>query len=419
MSIKMIIFTALLAAGIALGIYRLNITLKRWSYPKAQRKILLSVPFIAEGLILAGVGIWQHFNFSYIYSGLLAYLPAVICVMICCQIQKLPVLKVLDAYSCIFLYTQILLALMDSFPGISVRFWCLLIGYILINILRSRYFTHSGDSFYLYMAINGYTGMLTSLGRNIPLLVGILNGLYLIIGVFGLLGIYRKIFIQSKPVLLFDLDGTLIDSQPLVFETFKQVFKKYKPDYTLSQEELYSFFGPTLEVTFAKYFPKEQIDEIIDEYQKINKDLHPSMLKRMPHAKELLENLNNKGYKIGIVSNKRTPVVQYGLELSELAPYCDLVLGKEDLPQPKPKADGLMKACQLMHTELDNVVYIGDNASDIAAAKNMAAYSIGYTNDPKQKEALIQSMPCAVVEDLLEIETLLKEDRTWNDNSIW
>lgn len=95
------------------------------------------------------------------------------------------------------------------------------------------------------------------------------------------------------------------------------------------------------------------------------------------------------------------------------------MLGKEDLPQPKPKADGLMKACRLLHTEFDNVVYIGDNPSDIAAAKNMAAYSIGYTNDPKQKEALIQSMPCAFVEDLLEIETLLKEDRTWNDNSIW
>lgn len=419
MSIKMIIFTALLAAGIALGIYRMNITLKRWSYPDKQRKVLLSLPFILEGIVLLCAGIWRRFEFSYIYSGLLVYLPAVLSVGVYCKIQKLPILKVLDAFTCPFLYTQILMALMDSFPGISVRFWCLLLGYVLINVLRSRFFVHSGDSFYLYMAVNGYTGLLTSLGRNIPLFVGILNGAYLIFGVFGLLGIYRKIFIQSKPALLFDLDGTLIDSQPMVFETFKQVFKKYKPDYDLAPEELYSFFGPTLEVTFLKYFPEDQIDEIIEEYQKINKELHSTMLERMPHAKELLENLKKKGYKIGIVSNKRTPVVQYGLKLSELEPCCDLVLGKEDLPQPKPKADGLMKACRLLHTEFDNVVYIGDNPSDIAAAKNMAAYSIGYTNDPKQKEALIQSMPCAFVEDLLEIETLLKEDRTWNDNSIW
>ena len=75
-------------------------------------------------------------------------------------------------------------------------------------------------------------------------------------------------------VILFDLDGTLIDSRELVFETFTQVFKEEKPEYVLSKEELYSFFGPTLETTFSKYFEEKDVDRIIERYQTINRQLH-------------------------------------------------------------------------------------------------------------------------------------------------
>ena len=81
--------------------------------------------------------------------------------------------------------------------------------------------------------------------------------------------------------ILFDMDGTLIDSQQLVFETFRRVFKELKPDYELSNEELYTFFGPTLEVTFSKYFPEDQVQSIIDRYQIINKSLHKELLKEI------------------------------------------------------------------------------------------------------------------------------------------
>ena len=98
---------------------------------------------------------------------------------------------------------------------------------------------------------------------------------------------------KKKPIVLFDLDGTLIDSQQLVFETFRRVFKELKPDYELSNEELYSFFGPTLEVTFSKYFPEDQVQSIIDRYQVINKSLHKDLLKEVPHAKEMIKRLDD------------------------------------------------------------------------------------------------------------------------------
>lgn len=57
-------------------------------------------------------------------------------------------------------------------------------------------------------------------------------------------------------------------------------------------------FGPTLEVTFSKYFPEDQVQSIIDCYQAINKSLHKDLLKEIPHAKEMLEGLKRKIYNV-------------------------------------------------------------------------------------------------------------------------
>lgn len=222
-----------------------------------------------------------------------------------------------------------------------------------------------------------------------------------------------------KPLLLFDLDGTLIDSQPLVFETFRQVFARLKPGYPLSDKELYSFFGPTLETTFGKYFAPDEIEEVIALYQQINLDLHKTLLKEMPHALETIQHLAKRGYTMGIVSNKRRHVVELGLEQSGLKPYMSAVFGKEDQPACKPKPDGLIYATRQMGYKMDEVLYFGDNAADIQAAKGAAFFEVGYTLDKVQQDALFKTDPCVLLTDLREIETLLEEDRLWIDKSIW
>lgn len=224
---------------------------------------------------------------------------------------------------------------------------------------------------------------------------------------------------KEKPLLLFDLDGTLIDSQPLVFETFRRVFRKLKPGYPLSQQELYSFFGPTLEESFLRYFPEEEVPAVIDLYQDINLALHDEMVQEMPHAQELLRELKNKGYTIGIVSNKRRKPVLMGIEACHLGPYIAAVFAKEDQPACKPKPDGLIYAARAMGYPLDAVVYVGDNGTDIQAARNAAFFSTGYTLDETQFRALQQQQSCRIIRDLRQLENILKEENLWIDKSIW
>lgn len=302
-----------------------------------------------------------------------------------------------------------------------------LIGFLfIIFIFRKKFYHKHGDCGFMYLLWYGVVrffveGLRTDSLMFGPLRVAQLVSLVMVIlGILGLSGFFHKLFhFHRKPVLLFDLDGTLINSQKLVFETFRQVFKQEKPEVVLDEETLYSFFGPALEVTFSKYFDQDQIERVIQEFQKINKRLHDQMLEEIPHARETIMALHEAGYSMAVVSNKRHGVVEMGLKASGLAPYFDVVLGKEDLPEPKPSASGLIEATVLLHTGHDNTIYVGDNAADVIAAKNMGAYSIGFSIDSKQLEGLKKEKPCRIITDLRELLSIVKEERSWSDLSIW
>ena len=304
---------------------------------------------------------------------------------------------------------------------------CNIFGFLFITIIFRKYlYKRRGDCGFMYMVWYGVTRFVIEGMRTDSLMVfglrtaQLVSIALMVIGILGLTGVFHKVFQwKKKPVVLFDLDGTLIDSQKLVFETFKRVFKEYKPDYELSNEELYSFFGPTLEVTFSKYFPEDQIESIIDRYQAINKQLHKDLLEEMPHAKEMLEGLKTEGIQCAVVSNKRIEIVKRGLKQAGLDTYFEVVLGKELLLEPKPSASGLIEACNLLHTGHDDCIYVGDNVSDILAAKNMAAYSVGFSVDERQRVALEKAHPCKIINDLMQLVSLCKEDHVWSDNTIW
>lgn len=307
-----------------------------------------------------------------------------------------------------------------------------LLGWLFITKIFRRYFYRkSGDCVWMYCIWYGATRLVLELQRTDALMIGpfrqaqLFSGLLVTVGVLGLLGLWNKLFKKAglikekKPALLFDLDGTLIDSKPLIFETFRQVFAKKLPEHKLTEEELNSFFGPTLEETFIRYFPEDQVEEVIELYQTINAKDHDQFVKEVPGVKETIAELYEQGYPMAIVSNKRHKVVERGLEQAGIRKYFDVVIGKEDMDVPKPSADGLIKALDLLHADNSNVVYVGDNSSDMKAAANMAAYSIGFSPEAKQREALALDKPCLIIENFSDLSQVLRKDQEWNNKSIW
>lgn len=412
------------ACVMSLGIFH---TFRHWGVSKKKCQGLIAT-FILVFLITGTVAKILSTSFLLIY-------PFVFSVMLVGFFYPLPLhhLHVLDGFG-IWLPLAVVVLSWDAVIGrwgaeeillvVANDFLLIFFFILLAAVISQRWYSHFGvlwflslflctPSLFLFCMIKiSQTGEYNEISYFI----------FLIVSTLGLLWTSFKKKHPEKPLLLFDLDGTLIDSQELVFETFRQVFAQKKPEYSLSQEELYSFFGPTLEESFSRYFPKEKIGEVIDLYQQINMELHPKLLKTMPHAQEVLKELHDQGYSMGIVSNKRKEPVEYGLALSGLDIYFDQVFAKEDQPAHKPRPDGLIYAATTLGYPLDQVVYVGDNAVDIQAAHNTAFYSIGYTRDSTQREALKAEHPCELIDDLRQIPEILNdedlEENLWIDKSI-
>lgn len=279
-----------------------------------------------------------------------------------------------------------------------------------------------GDMVYLYCI--GYScvrffveGLRTDSLMLGPIRMAQLTSIALIcVGIFGLMGGFRKIFKAKKPIILWDLDGTLLDTEPAIIETYRQLFIKYSDESLFDHDKQLEVLGPALKTQFPKYFPGKDVDELIKEYREINYELHKSHVFMMKNTKETLEILKNEGYRMGIVSTKLTEGVKHGLSLYDLESYFEVIIGEDCVSKGKPDPEGLFKACEEMGVSHDDVIYIGDTKTDVAAAKSAGMFSIGYIFNQHRKQMMIDANPNRVIEDLIEVTEIVKEEHGWTTN---
>jgi HAD superfamily hydrolase (TIGR01509 family) len=208
-------------------------------------------------------------------------------------------------------------------------------------------------------------------------------------------------------VVLFDLDGTLIQTTEPIMETFKITFEHFFKEVTLTQEVLTSFLGQTLYQTFRLYESNEEkIEDIIQFYRKTSEALLDQGLDAYPHAETIMAWLKKKHIKVGIVTSKMNRVAKEHLHKTNLLPYVDHIVGYEDVIQHKPNKEPIEKALQFFQVSPDETVYIGDHENDIKAAKHAGCLSCGVTYSHRL-QALLAEMPDYVIDELHHIKDLI------------
>ena len=308
-----------------------------------------------------------------------------------------------------------------------------LIGFFLIRFLFNKYGRKKrGDLMYAYFVWYGMVRFFIEGFRTDSLMIGPLRTAQLvsvalmIIGFLGLLGVYERVFKniypfkKEKPVILFDVDGTLIDTIPLIGASYRHVVELHDPQRKLTSAEYKNLSGPSLEVSLKGLFPEADdstIEQYVQEYRDYNMAHHDEMVSVLPGVVEMLDYCTQNGYPIGAVSNKIEKVVRHGLKFCGIDHYFDVVVCKEQMEKAKPDPDGLLKGCELLGKGHDDLIYCGDSPSDIMAAKNMAAFSVALVLDEERKEAVQKCQPCVIITDWEQFIELLKEEREWSDNS--
>ena len=208
-------------------------------------------------------------------------------------------------------------------------------------------------------------------------------------------------------VLLFDLDGTILDTYALIRQTFIELFKRFLPSYKYTEDDLRSFFGPSLYDTFKRIgCDEEKSKELFLNYRQINKSLQSEYLKMFPNTKEFLEVLKAKGYKMAIFSNKVHDAIVSGLVEKKIEKYFDYILGVDEVDFPKPNPQGIEIIKNIFN---DNCIYIGDTKSDMLTAKNAGVLAIGTTQAGSKKEDLLRGGADYIIDKISDLPELLEE----------
>ncbi|WP_409342990.1 HAD family hydrolase [Paenibacillus sp. MBLB4367] len=177
--------------------------------------------------------------------------------------------------------------------------------------------------------------------------------------------------------VLFDFDGTLADTLPLCFESFRKLFREYDGRH-VSDEEVVSMFGPSeagiIRIHLAK---KEGVDQAIEDFYASYEELHTEMVKPHREIAELLQQLKASGIKLGIVTGKARRSLDISLRLLELTDLFDVSITGDDVTEPKPAPEGVLKALSMLGAGQDEAVFVGDSDADIAAGRSAGVTVIG------------------------------------------
>lgn len=193
--------------------------------------------------------------------------------------------------------------------------------------------------------------------------------------------------------ILFDLDGTLIDSTEGILESFSEAFNSQNFPQARA-EDICSLIGHPLDIMFEKLgVSRDRVDIFVDEYKKHYRKISLQKTSLLPSAYEAVK-LAYTIAPLGVVTTKTARYSKDILENFGILKYFKAVIGREDVKNPKPHAEPILKALKMLHVKPDmNSFMIGDTCLDINSAKNAKIGSIGVlsgygTRDDLQKCAL-------------------------------
>lgn len=211
---------------------------------------------------------------------------------------------------------------------------------------------------------------------------------------------------NTLQAVLFDFDGTLIDSYPAITASVNHVRALYHLP-PLDEPEVRRHVGRGPHYLFSHTVPAGSLEENIAAYRAHHPSVLQSGTRLLPGAAETLQALHKRGLRLGICSNKpvaysRTLTAYLGVDS-----YLDLLLGPEDVAQPKPAPDMLVAALARLALPAAAVLYVGDMSVDIQTARAAGVAVWVVPTGSETVEQLERARPDRLLRDLFDLRDLL------------
>ena len=184
---------------------------------------------------------------------------------------------------------------------------------------------------------------------------------------------------KKDTVLLFDLDGTLIDSTKAIVGTFNYSFEKLKYTFDGDDEDIKNLIGYPLDVMYEGLgIPQKDVQLFVDTYKNRYKNISLEQTVLLNDAKKSLE-LASSFATLAIVTTKTTKYTIPLLEDMGIMKYFELIIGRQEVINPKPHPEPVLKAIEGLSVTVCNtsIYMIGDTKLDLIAASKAGVKGVG------------------------------------------
>jgi pyrophosphatase PpaX len=174
--------------------------------------------------------------------------------------------------------------------------------------------------------------------------------------------------------VLFDLDGTLIDSGEMILASFRHatrtVLAREIPD-----EELVAATGGATIYDQMRAFDRDRVEELVAAYREHNEPLHDE-LAAFDGVEDLLAQLVREGRRLGVVTSKRRKTVDLAFRVLPIEGFFDAIVTADQVRRHKPDPEPVLVALERLAATPDEAAFVGDSPFDVGAGKAAGVFTV-------------------------------------------
>ncbi len=208
------------------------------------------------------------------------------------------------------------------------------------------------------------------------------------------------------PTVLFDFDGTLVDSGAMILASFRHATRTVL-ERDIPDEELVAACGGSTIYEQMRAFGPDRVQELVRVYREHNEPLHAS-LEAFDGVHDLLARLAGEGRKLGIVTSKRRSTVDLAFAVLPLERYFAIVITADQVERHKPDPEPVLIALERLATRPADAAFVGDSPFDVGAGKAAGVFTVGVSwGRIHSAERLLEAGADVVVDDRTELLRVL------------
>jgi pyrophosphatase PpaX len=214
----------------------------------------------------------------------------------------------------------------------------------------------------------------------------------------------------ARPLaVLFDLDGTLIDSIELILSSARHAFQGWEGQAP-SDAEWLTGVGIPLATMFQRYArDAADVDALIAKYREYQLVHHDRLVRAYDAVVETVDFLRAAGHPVAIVTSKATWLARRGLDYVGLGPHFDVIVGCDSCDRHKPDPMPVHVALEQLGYEPRDAVFVGDSVHDMHAGNAAGVTTIAALWGPFGREDLVASRPAHFLERIGDLPRMLAD----------